>query len=292
MESSAGFRRVELIDEYTGMDIPMAVFYPARADEREERVGNYDLRVALDAAPSEGSFPLALISHGSGVSPLVHRTLARHLARNGFIVGLPEHPYNNDSDNRLQGTLENLVFRPRHLRAALDWFGGEAFGALLRSGSVSVIGHSLGGYTALALAGGRPMTFPHETADHMQKRIHFEPDRRVKALVLLGPATAWFMGARALAEVAPPILMLLAEKDDITPHAVHGRIVAEGVADPSRVAQRVVQGAGHFSFLSPFPDEMSGPGFALSQDPEGFDRAAFHDRMNAEVLAFLARESG
>ena len=65
---------------------------------------------------------MILISHGSGGSHLVYRTLAHHLARNGFIVGMPEHPFNNRNNNTLEGTVENLINRPRHIRTAIDWF--------------------------------------------------------------------------------------------------------------------------------------------------------------------------
>jgi len=38
-------------------------------------------------------------------------------------------------------------------------------------------------------AGGRPIAGPHETQDHQPRLIRVDPDPRVKALVLLAPAT-------------------------------------------------------------------------------------------------------
>jgi predicted dienelactone hydrolase len=66
--------------------------------------------IALVAA---GSFPLVVVSHGTGGSHLLYRALAAHLARNGFVVALPEHPQNNRNDNDLGGTAANLAQRPR-----------------------------------------------------------------------------------------------------------------------------------------------------------------------------------
>ncbi|MCB1692668.1 MAG: hypothetical protein KDI19_07870, partial [Pseudomonadales bacterium] len=64
------------------------------------------------------------------------------------------------------------------------------------------------------------------------------------------------------------------------------------VRDPSRVTLRIVQGAGHFSFLSPFPAHMAGADFPPSTDPPGFDREAFHKTLPPKIEAFLDRELG
>lgn len=136
----------------------MIVMYPTDAPEQTDRMGPYSLEVARDAAPLDGEFRMVLISHGTGGSPLVYRSLARHLARSGFIVGLLEHPFNNRNDNSLEGTVQNLTYRPRHLRMAADWFfEDERFKGLLQPGGHSVIGHSMGGTPRLQqLAASRP----------------------------------------------------------------------------------------------------------------------------------------
>ncbi len=59
--------------------------------------------------------------------------------------------------------------------------------------------------------------------------------------------------------------------------------------DAGRIDHAVVPGAGHFAFLSPFPPAMTRPEFPPSQDPEGFDRAAYQPRLCAEIVAFLRR---
>lgn len=265
-----------------GEGIPVLVFYPSTGAERPEPYYPYTLEVARDGARAEGDWPLVVISHGTGSSQFVMRTLGLHLARHGFVVAVPEHPRNNRNNNELAGTAENLEQRPRHLSQVIDWAMAE-FGT---AASVAIIGHSLGGYTALAVAGGRPAAFAHECPDQQARPIPVTPDPRVKALVLLAPAAAWFPAPGALSEVRVPILMLTAEKDPHTPEG-HGEIVKRGVA--SVVEHRVISNAGHFSFLSPFPPAMVNAAFAPSQDPPGFDRAGFHQEMNAEILAFLRR---
>ena len=268
----------------------MVVLYPATTPGRPETIGLYTLEVALDAPIGAGEFPLVLISHGTGGSPLVYRTLAHFLARQGFVVGLPQHHGNHRDDNTWQGTPRNLEARPRHLRLAIDFlFAAPWLAASLMPDTVGLIGHSLGGYTALALAGGRPTALPHEPANELPLSIPTTSDDRVRALVLLAPATPWYQAAGALREVRIPVLLLTAERDEFTPD-FHAQIVLNGVADRRQVTHRVIKNAGHYSFLSPFPLARVSPAFPPSQDPPGFDRARFNDELNADVAAFLRRE--
>jgi len=51
-----------------------------------------------------------------------------------------------------------------------------------------------------------------------------------------------------------------------------------------------VTGAGHFSFLSPFPESMRSGDFAPAQDPIGFDREQFHREIPDLILKFLDQE--
>jgi predicted dienelactone hydrolase len=291
MHNFVGYCAVELADTPSGVTFPMAVMYPTKTPAKLERLGPYSLDISIDAPPLEGVYPLIVISHGSGGSHFVYRTLAHYLSLNGFIVGMPEHPFNNRNNNTLQGTVENLINRPRHLRNAIDWFfESEKFSKFLKPDSVSIIGHSMGGYTALALAGGIPTSFPSESLDGQPQRINVLPDSRVTTLVLLAPGTVWFQADGALREVKVPILMLSAEKDPYTPY-YHAQIVVDGVINKEKVQHRVVENAGHFSFLSPFPESMTRAAFLPSQDPQGFNRGDFHHDLNREVLAFLLQEA-
>lgn len=196
---------------------------------------------------------MVLISHGTGGSPLVYRTIARHLARNGFVVEMLEHPFNNRNDNTVEGTVDNLTIRPKHISMAIDWFfNSEDFTKVLKPDSVSVIGHSMGGYTALAASGGISTSFPYESFDEKSHLINVTPDYRIKSLVLLAPASVWFKTKGALEGINIPILMLVGEKDRFTPY-FHAEIILNGITDSTKIQHKIVENAGHFSFLSPFP---------------------------------------
>lgn len=283
----AGYQEVELVYDQMDIAFPMIVMYPTCTPEKTERLGPYYLDISRNATAQKGTFPLVLISHGSGSSPLAYRTLARHLARNGFIVGMPEHPFNNRNNNTMERTVENLIHRPRHIRTAIDWFFNSVdFAEILKPDAVSIIGHSMGGYTALAAAGGIPTSFPYESKDGQAHLIHATSDSRIKSLVLLAPASVWFKADGALNAVNIPILMFAGEKDEHT-LSFHAQIILEGVSDKMSIQYRVIKNAGHFSFLSSFPNSMINVKFPPSQDPDGFNRESFHKELNAEVLDFL-----
>jgi predicted dienelactone hydrolase len=272
MSFSAGCRTVEI-------PFPTLVLYPSTAAEQPERAGPFFLNVALNAPPAPGPFRLIVISHGSGGSHLVYRSLAEHLARAGFVVACPEHPGNNRNNNELAKDPRILSDRPSHVRTVLDWaFTDPSLAPHLVPDSAAIIGHSFGGYTGLVLAGGRPSlpTGP----------IPVTSDPRVKALVLLAPATPWFMSPGALLDVSVPILMLTAEHDPHTP-PFHADIVRQGLPPGTPIEHRIIPNAGHFSFLTPFPPSIAKPGFAPATDPPGFDRPAFHTQLNRDIVAFL-----
>ncbi len=284
-----GCRAADATDAVQGARVPIRLLYATHATPTTERFGPYSLDVALDA-PVEGThLPLVVVSHGNGGTPWAYRGLAAHLARAGFVVALVEHPGNSRNDDALAGTVANLQNRPRHVRLAIDAaFTDDVVGGHISRGPVTVIGHSIGGYTALAVAGGHPSCFPHESPDGQSHPIEVDHDVRVRALVLLAPAAVWYIGDGALSDVDLPILLWTGDKDPITP-PLHAEIIRGGVRDATRIDHRVAVDGGHFAFQTPFPAAMTRPDFPPSQDPPGFDRAAFQDVMSAAIVDFLRR---
>jgi predicted dienelactone hydrolase len=286
---NVGCRMVQVPDARGGTPFPMLVMYPTRAAEQPERVGPYPVTVAIDAPVEPGPHPLVIVSHGTGGSHLLYRIVGAHLARSGFVVAAPEHPRNNRNDNSLGGTDTIVANRPEHVRQAIDWVYADApLGPVLAPDTVAVVGHSLGGYTGLALAGGHPYCGPHESADGEAHPVPVTADARVKALVLLAPATPWFAWPGGLVDVHVPILMVTGEKDESTT-AWHAETVLRGLPETTSIEHVSVPGAGHYSFLAPFPEAMTNPSFPPSQDPPGFDRAAFHEELKVLVEGFLRR---
>ncbi len=288
MNPSCGCRLLEVEDSIQEAVIPLALLYPAIGAESTEHFGPYSLEVARDAPAADGVWPLVVISHGHSGTPWAYRELAKHLVLAGFVVALPAHTGNTRNDNSLAGTAANLANRPRHITLSIDAaLADPELKTHIAVGGVAVIGHSIGGYTALAAAGGQPWTGPYEKKGAVPAPVPVTPDARIGALVLLNPATFWFVG-ESLRAVRVPILMRTGEKDQVTP-AEHARNVIDGVADAALVEHKEIPGGGHFAFMSKFPPEMTRPNFPPSQDPPGFDRVAIQPEFFADVVEFLRR---
>ncbi len=283
-----GCRALDLFDSVQGARVPLEVLYPTlEPGAQVETFGRYTLEVARDAPVAGENLLLVAVSHGGGGTPWVYRGLAGHLARAGFAIAMIEHPGNTRSDDSLAGTPANLANRPRHLRLALDTaFAHPALAPHLAADRAAIIGHSIGGYTALALAGGHPLALPNETPDRVAHPVDVAPDPRLRAAVILAPALPWLMAPGALADVHLPLFVRTGELDRLAPPAfVESVLRSRPPACPLDYA--VVPGAGHFSFQTPFPPEMVSPSFPPSQDPPGFDRVSYEATLRADVLSFL-----
>lgn len=277
-EIFVGSKQLTVVDEIKNISFPVLVQYPTFEVSKTTAFGPYSMNVSPSADIIESRFPLVVISHGNGGSHLLYRTISMHLAKSGYIVALPEHYGNNRNNNELENTTENLILRPKHISLTIDFLlYDKQFGDNIAQDKIGVIGHSMGGYTALALAGGIPRTKEGLIVDVL-------PDTRIKAIVLLAPGTGWFM--KSLDNVSIPILMLTAEHDPITPKW-NAEIVLNYIPNKAQITFKEIENAGHFSFLSPFPVAMRSPEFLPSTDPLGFDREKFHKHLPTDILNFL-----
>ena len=288
MTISCGCRLLDIHDAIQGAVIPTAILYPADGREKIEQFGPYALEVARDAPPAAGVWPLVVISHGNSGTPWAYREMAKHLVLAGFVVALPAHTGNTRLDNTLAGTVANLENRPRHISLAIDAARADmVLAGHIAGDGVAVIGHSIGAYTALAVAGGQPWTGPHESKGAPPRPVAVRADGRVRALVLLNPATPWYLDG-SFREVRVPILIRTGAADELTP-IEHAHKVIHGVPDASLVEHKDIPGANHFAFMSKFPPEMTRPTFQPSQDLPGFDREAIQPELFADITAFLKR---
>lgn len=200
------------------------------------------------------SGPLIILSHGFGSDRKFLTYLARHLASYGFTVASIEHPGSNFSwlnGVSLGGSPGDLlsasefIDRPKDVSFILDRFerlnreDGPLQGKL-NTQQVSVIGHSLGGYTALALAGGElnlkelrqycknrsPIGrspadwFQCSAADLSDNRINLR-DSRVVQVMALNPMTGRLFGNKGLSQVTVPTVILTSTQDVIAPALDH-----------------------------------------------------------------------
>ncbi len=279
---NSGFSHVSIPDPVYEGTFPAVIQYPTTQPAQGVTIGPFTWEATLDAPLAAGRFPVCVISHGAGGSHLLYRALATHLARSGYLVVCPEAPRDNRNDNSLSYTDASVTNRCLQISRALDTLlAHERFGPAADPRRIGIVGHSLGGCAALALAGGQPWS-RHGTP------IPVQPDPRLKSAVLMAPASAYFRGPAALEKVSIPLLVLAGEKDDITP-APDIQKTLQPLAAAGTCEFVVIRHAGHYSFLSPFPAFMRSPDFLPGQDPDGFNREQFHAELPGIVESFLAK---
>ncbi|WP_179228421.1 alpha/beta hydrolase [Leptolyngbya ohadii] len=198
--------------------------------------------------------PLVVLSHGFGADRRFLSYMAYHLASNGISVVAIEHPGSNVAwltSNSLDKAGVNamstilpaseFVDRPKDVSFVLDRLQQmNRFSSRLRgklnTEQVTIMGHSLGGYTALALAGAQPnlkhlrqfcndpTPIAFSPADLLQCNAADLPetvdklrDSRIAQVVLLNPVIGRLFDQKSLEQVDVPTLMLASTDDAITP---------------------------------------------------------------------------
>ncbi|MDQ0596336.1 pimeloyl-ACP methyl ester carboxylesterase [Streptomyces canus] len=199
---------------------------------------------------------VVLFAAGAGGDPERYRPLLEHLAAHGCQVIAPYF----ERFVAREATTAELLARPVGLVEALHrWASPDA--------AVVVVGHSIGGWAGLCLAGATPWGRDGKPLD-----VPREP--RVGRLVLYAPAAGWFAAPGALDAMTAPMLVYAGEMDTVTPVEQAIRLKSA----PAQVDLRVVPGAGHFSFMNTPP-----PG---TVENEGFDRAQFLTDLTQATTAF------
>lgn len=234
------------------------------------------------------------------------------MASLGYIVFSVKHPNDNYQDNSSARKEKNWVNRPKHISKALDTIlANDEFKPLIDEERIGIIGHSAGGYTALALIGGQPNTANIEAhcantddddifcgssifsrlmgwfSDDEEPKgiIKNTRDARIKAAVLMTPVGVLFSHSNALDNVKVPVLIYRAGKDDVLVYPYHAETIHRQLSEQSRLV--VVENAGHYSFIAPFPSSIKYEVGDAADDPKGFNREQFHETLNREIGEFF-----
>ncbi len=217
-----------------------------------------DRSIPVDIYWSKDSHgPLVVISHGFGADRRFFAYLAEHLASHGLTVVSVEHPGSNvaallslPDDDLPEAAAQSRILpasefldRPRDITYVLDRLEKlNTYSYSLRdrinTNQVAFIGHSLGGYTGLALAGAaldlRSLEAYCQTlnpvnvspADWLQCAAQDLPvkyanlrDDRITQLIVANPLTGVLFGEAGLSRVRVPTLVLAGTHDTVTPMA-------------------------------------------------------------------------
>lgn len=216
-------------------------------DPSRDRTFPVDIHVPDNSPYAE--IPVVVISHGLGSHRSAFSHIAEQLASYGFFVAAPEHIGSNYAQQQamLNGADSEMFFasefvdRPADIRFLLDElerYNDREFDGRLQLDRVGVLGHSFGGYTALAL-GGAQIDFDNLERDctdgvnsvnismllqcralELPRETYNFRDDRVAAVLTANPVNSSIFGERGMASVSVPVLMAGGSLDPVTPLVV------------------------------------------------------------------------
>lgn len=283
-----------------------------------ERVEGFAPRAPLRAipiarnarpAPDRGRRPLIVISHGNWGGRFSQGWLAIRLVNTGFVVLSTSHPGTLGDDQSVAGRLR-LWDRSRDVSSALgELLLHPNWSAMVDADRIGFVGHSFGGWTGVSLAGGRyDPQIQRDSCVRMAKRdLYCESilrddikgiatsdaldsfkDGRFRAFYIVASGPGQGFSAESLGAIGVPFLVETARDDEVLEPQANSSRLARLIPG----AREIVRPVGHFVHV-PECKWLIGPilariaGAPICNDPAGVDRAAAHEQIAADVIAFF-----
>lgn len=314
-----GVRQIVGPSKERGTDLDVTVWYPTQSDGDPIMLGESMFFLGTPAirnAPIAGAkLPLILLSHGAGLAgnPAALSWIAAPLARQGFVVAAPMHPGNSGANNSAAETMK-IWLRPGDLAETLNAMERDPlFRTHVDPDRIGTLGLSMGGSTALAIAGARidPKllagycdTDAHNAslcawvrqsgvnlhAMDMRSAGRDSEDRRVRFAMAIDPAPVDVFDRSSFSRISIPIRIINLG----APGTIPATALASGLAQLIAHADyAVIEDAHHFSMFAqckPGAAELASSekiGDPICTDGGGRSRGEIHAQLiEATVAAF------
>jgi predicted dienelactone hydrolase len=225
---------------------------------------NKDLHVRVFYPEKAGRYPVIVFSHGAGGSQACCDSLTRHWASYGYITVQPTHQ--DSALARRNGGEESIRFteavrdalkkpamwesRPEDISFVLDSLPAleqriPALGGEIDAVHIGVAGHSMGAYTAEAIAGALIDLPSRKSANFI--------DSRVRAVLCLSPQGPGQFGLteHSFDRISLPYLGVTGSLDSLGPASPAWHKVPFDRSLGGDKYHLFIQGASHMSFIGP-----------------------------------------
>ncbi|MEZ8235190.1 alpha/beta hydrolase family protein [Vibrio splendidus] len=316
--SGVGFTQVTLTDD-PNRPLNTAIWYPTQDLSDTTLIGDnpafIGTRVIKDGEIQSSTFPVVLLSHGYRGNWRNQNWLAAELASRGYIVAATDHPGTTSFDQSPKQAAKWWE-RPQDMSRILDYLLSETpWKQFANAENVTAIGHSLGGWTVMQLAGAkldRPtfeancLVYPNSRICGLAVELGLskvqaqEPsnkdlsDPRIQRVVSLDLGLARSFSVGSLNDITVPTLILAAGIDigDL-PQALESGYIAEHMPLNLR-RYKVYESATHFSFIQSckpgavpmLEEEVPGDGI-ICKDGVGTSRDQLHQLFLNDIVSFL-----
>ncbi|MCU0801812.1 MAG: hypothetical protein MUD11_08550 [Rhodobacteraceae bacterium] len=295
-----------------------AVWYPAGAETYPAAIGADAVfagtMVQMGPAVAPGTYPLIILSHGSGGNIANLGWLAEGLVAQGAIVAGVNHPGATSGDSSPR-QIPRVIDRTQDIAALLAALTADpAFAGAIDQGQVTTIGFSLGGATVLAAGGAQfdlsaiarycdsfgddasecrfmarggidPHALPPEMAADMTVK-------GISRVIAVDPSFSHTFVPASLNRLPPAHLIRMGTQEVIPPARDIGPSGSNLAARIPGATLTTIAPAWHFSFLGlclPTAGailEAAGED-PICDDPAGADRAAVHAQVIADLVMAL-----
>ena len=315
-DSATGMQQLMILDTQDTRHLEGFLWYPAQANTTVQAHGNAvwePINVAPDAPALSGQFPLVVLSHGMFGNARNQAWLAERLVAQGYAVAAIDHPGTSTFQRDLDHQRE-LWNRPKDISRLIDHLSADP---RIDAGHIYMAGHSLGGFTAVALAGGRydPDGFdafcaamPDDlvcgifdrwnVAKSPEDRIAMAQDLsddRIRAFAVFDLGGTQTFAAKSLGAIDSPMLVYGAPVDleglnlDIESRALVAALPAAVTTyyEPESLAHFDFLGVCTENGLAILKDEEPDDAFVCAEGREA--RRAEHAQIASDVSAFFAQ---
>jgi predicted dienelactone hydrolase len=303
---AARIKRITIEAGPAGPEIAGAVWYPCVTPAQDAGCDNVALSGVKECPLIGDKLPLIVMSNGRMGRFGNHHDTAAALADAGFVVAAINHPKDNGRDHSGTDSLEVLAGRSGDIKRLIDFIlGAWPDSAHVDGGRVGLFGFSMGGYTGLVVIGGNPdFRKGHPRCARSDLRVlpvcgQLESgqlpseapahDPRVRAAVIIDPWPEFLLPADHLKSVSIPV-QLWSSDPSLDADGLSGCCAAK-IRErlPSTPEWHFVDNAKHFSFLTVCTAKEAQDEPRLCTDAPGFDRAAFHKQLHADMIAFFRK---